>query len=53
MLFNKDNHISVGWDTVVAIAFRYGLDGRGNRMPVRARYSATVQTDPETRPASL
>jgi hypothetical protein len=30
----------------------YGLDGLGNRIPVEARFSAPVQTNPGAHPAS-
>jgi len=36
----------------VGIAARYGLDGPGDRIPLGARFSAPVQTGPESHPAS-
>ena len=42
-------------DGAVGIATRYGLDGTGDRIPLRgveARFSAPVQTGPEAHPAS-
>ena len=41
-----------GRDGSVGVATRYGLDGPGDRMPVRARFSAPVQTGPRTHPTS-
>jgi len=35
-----------GLDGSVGIATRYGLDDAGVRIPVRARFSASVQTQP-------
>jgi hypothetical protein len=37
--------LSVGWDSSVGMGTRYGLDGG-------ARFSASVQTDPEAHPTS-
>jgi len=42
---------SVGRDTVVSIAARYGLDGPGIESQWEARYSAPVQTCPGAHPA--
>jgi hypothetical protein len=39
-------------DSSVGIATRYGLGRSGDRIPVGARFSATVQTGSETHPAS-
>ena len=36
----------MGWHSSVGIVTRYGLTGRGDRIPVEARFSAPVQTDP-------
>jgi len=36
----------------VGLVTRYGLDGPGDRIPVGARFSAPVQTDPVAHPAS-
>ena len=41
-----------GRNSSVGIATRYGLHGGGDRIPVRARFSAPVQTGPGTHPAS-
>ena len=41
-----------GRDSSVRIATCYGLDGPGDRIPVGARFSAPVQTDPGAHPAS-
>jgi hypothetical protein len=43
---------SVGRDSSVGIATRYGMDGPGIESPWRARYSAPVQTGPGFHPAS-
>jgi len=42
-----------GPGSAVGIATGYGLDGPGDRIPVVARFSATVQTGPRAHPASL
>ena len=42
----------VGPDSSVGIATGYGLEGSGDRIPVRARFSAPVQTGPGNHPAS-
>jgi len=34
----------MGWDRAFGIATHYGLDGPGIRIPVGARFSATIQT---------
>jgi hypothetical protein len=39
-------------DSVVGIAIAYGLDGPGIESPGGARFSAPVQTGPESQPAS-
>ena len=41
-----------GRDSSVGIATRYGAGRSGNRIPVGARFSALVQTDPAAHPAS-
>ena len=41
-----------GPGSVVGIATAYGLDGPGDRIPVRIRFSAPVQTGPKAHPAS-
>ena len=41
-----------GHDSSVGIATRYRLDGLGDRIAVEARFSASVQTDPEAHSAS-
>jgi hypothetical protein len=41
-----------GPGSAVGIAIGYGLDGPGIRMPVGARFSAPVQTDPEAQSPS-
>jgi hypothetical protein len=40
-----------GPDSSVGIATRYGLDGRGDRIPVEVKLSAPVQTGAEAQPA--
>ena len=42
----------VGRDSSVDIATRYELDGPGDRIPVGARFFASVQTCPGAHPAS-
>jgi hypothetical protein len=42
----------VGRDSSVGIATRYGLDGPGIEYRCEGRFSAPVQTDPGTNPAS-
>jgi hypothetical protein len=32
----------MGWDSIVDIATRYGLDGSGERIPLEARFYAPV-----------
>jgi hypothetical protein len=44
--------MEVGWDSVVGIANRYGLNGTGIESRWGARFSAPVQTDPGAHPAS-
>ena len=41
----------MGRDSSVGITTRYELDGPGDRIPVEARFSVTVQTDPGAYPA--
>jgi hypothetical protein len=45
-------YFSVGRDSSVGIATRYGLESPGERIPVRSRFSAPVQTGPGAHPAS-
>ena len=42
----------MGRDSSVGIATRYELDCPEDRVPVRARFTATVQTGPGAHPAS-
>jgi len=42
---------SVGRNSVVGAATRYGLGGEGNRIPVTARFSAPIQTGPRAHSA--
>jgi len=42
----------VGWDGVVGIANRYGLDGPGIESRWGSRFSAPVQTGPGAHPSS-
>ena len=44
--------MSVGRDSSVCIATRYGLDGPGIESRWGAKYPAPVQAGPETHPAS-
>jgi hypothetical protein len=50
-VFSELHLPSVGRGSSVGIATRYGLDGPGGRIPVGARYSASVQTGPRVHPA--
>jgi len=43
--------LNCGRDSSVGIATRFGLDGRGDRIPVGASFSAPFQTGPEAHPA--
>ena len=45
-------HLDGGLDRSVDMATRYGLDGPEIESPVRATFSAPVQTGPEARPSS-
>ena len=49
---NGELLLSVGRDSSVGIAIRYGLDGPGIEYRWRARFSAPVQTDTGAHPAS-
>ena len=42
----------MGWDSLVGIATRYGLDGPGIESRWGARFSAPVQSGPRAHPAS-
>jgi hypothetical protein len=44
--------ISLGQDSAVAIATRYGLGGPGDRIPVGGEFYAPVQTGPGAHPVS-
>jgi len=49
----KDSYGSIcGPGSSVGIATGYGLDGRGDRIPVGARFSAPIETGPGAHPAS-
>ena len=40
------------WDSSVDVAIRYGLAGQGPEIPVGARFSSPIQTDPADYTAS-
>ena len=42
----------MGTESSVGIASRYGVGRSGDRIPVGARFSASVQTGPRAHPAS-
>jgi hypothetical protein len=42
----------MGWENVVGIATRYGLDGLGIESRLGARFSATIHTGRGAHPAS-
>ena len=42
----------MGQDNVVSIAIHFGLDSVGTEIPVRVRFSATIQTGPGAHPTS-
>ena len=42
----------MGRDNVVGIAVHFGLDNVGNKILVRVRFSATIQTGPGAHPTS-
>ena len=50
--FDRDEFLGMGRDSVVGTATRFGLDGPEDRILVGAIFSAFVQPDPGTRPAS-
>jgi hypothetical protein len=52
IIFEASATFSLGRDSAVGIATRYGLDGPGIESRWRARFSTPVQTDRGTHPAS-
>jgi hypothetical protein len=42
---------AIGRGSSVGTATRYGLDGSGDRIPVRAKFSALVHTGSQAHPA--
>ena len=49
---NEDSLFEMGWDSVVGIATRYGLDGPGIESLWKRVFLAPVQTGPGAHPAS-
>jgi len=50
VVLNSVGGLLVGWHSTVGVATRYELEGPGDRIPVRTRFSAPVQTGHEAHP---